>query len=89
MIRGTPGAVLCAVASGAEDLLLIGAARPARHMAPVHRRSVHRAVLANADCAVLIVAGPRLLRREARLLRRATRNEDVRLLAPRPQRGRP
>ncbi|MGW3570039.1 universal stress protein [Streptomyces sp. NPDC000941] len=33
VIWGTPGAVLCAVASGAEDLLLIGVARPARHMA--------------------------------------------------------
>ncbi|MFF7209622.1 universal stress protein [Streptomyces sp. NPDC008238] len=80
VVMGRPGAVLCAVASGARDLLLVGTARPSRTPSGLHRRPVQRAVLAHAVCDVLIVAGPRLLPREARLLRRG-RRRDARLRA--------
>ncbi|MFE0630739.1 universal stress protein [Streptomyces sp. NPDC058864] len=75
VVMGTPGAVLCAVAHGAADLLLVGAARPSRTALGLHRRPVQRAVLAHAVCDVLIVGGPRLLPREARLLRRGRRRD--------------
>ncbi|MFD8076442.1 universal stress protein [Streptomyces sp. NPDC059718] len=78
VLRGAPGAVLCAVASGADDLLLVGAARSSRTPVGVHRRPVQRAVLADAVCDVVIVGGPRLRPAEARLLRRC-RRQDARL----------
>ncbi|MET9881244.1 universal stress protein [Actinacidiphila glaucinigra] len=80
VLRGTPGTVLCAVASRAADLLLVGAARPSRSSMGVHRRPVLRAVLAGAVCDLVIVGGPRLLPREAGRLRRC-RRRDVRLTA--------
>ncbi|MGW7007975.1 universal stress protein [Streptomyces sp. NPDC054933] len=70
VVRGAPGSILCAIACSTEDLLVIGAARPTWPMSPLRRRPVHRVVLANADCEVLTVPGPRLLPREARVLRR-------------------
>ncbi|MFI8182151.1 universal stress protein [Actinacidiphila glaucinigra] len=77
VVRGAPGTVLCAVASDAADVLLVGTARSSRSPMGVHRRPVQRAVLAGAVCDLVIVGGPRLLPREARLLRRC-RRRDVR-----------
>lgn len=69
-VRGNPAAVLCAAASDAGDLLVLGTARPSPAAARLHPRPVHRMVLSNADCAVLAVPGPRLMPGEAGILRR-------------------
>ncbi|MFI9252028.1 universal stress protein [Streptomyces sp. NPDC053069] len=70
VVRGRAGPVLCSIASSPDDLLVIGRARPRGPLARLHRRPVHRHVPARAACEVLVVAGPRLLPREARILRR-------------------
>lgn len=70
VVRGPAGPVLCSIASSPDDLLVIGKARPRGPLARLHRRPVHRHVPARAECEVLVVAGPRLLPREARILRR-------------------
>ncbi|MFD8388002.1 universal stress protein [Streptomyces sp. NPDC059680] len=48
-----------------------GMVRPRGPAARLHRRPVHRHIPARARCEVLVVAGPRLLPREARILPRA------------------
>ncbi|MGW3208083.1 universal stress protein [Streptomyces sp. NPDC001135] len=70
VVRGPAGRVLCSIASSPDDLLVIGKARPRGPLAVLHRRPVHRHIPARAECEVLVVAGPRLLPREARILRR-------------------
>ncbi|MEU3414481.1 universal stress protein [Streptomyces sp. NPDC006658] len=70
VIRGRAGPVLCSVAASADDLLVIGMARRRGPLARLRPRPVHRFVPARAACEVLIVAGPRLLPQEARMLRR-------------------
>ncbi|WP_369394123.1 universal stress protein [Streptomyces sp. CG1] len=70
VVRGPAGRVLCAIAASPDDLLVIGMARPRGLAARLHRRPVHRYIPARAECGVLVVAGPRLLPREARILRR-------------------
>ncbi|AOR30137.1 hypothetical protein BFF78_02785 [Streptomyces fodineus] len=71
VVRGPAGPVLCSIASSPDDLLVIGMARPRSPAARLlHRRPVHRHIPARAKCEVLVVAGPRLLPREARMLRR-------------------
>ncbi|WP_346164015.1 universal stress protein [Streptomyces bangladeshensis] len=71
VVRGSAGPVLCSIAASPDDLLVIGMARPRGPFARLHRRPVHRFVPARAECEVLVVAGPRLLPREARILRRS------------------
>ncbi|MGJ5756030.1 universal stress protein family protein [Streptomyces puniciscabiei] len=73
VVRGPAGPVLCSIAASPDDLLVIGVARPRGPAARLHRRPVHRHVPARARCEVLVVAGPRLLPREARILRRGER----------------
>lgn len=70
LVQGDPGPALCAIATSADDLLILGAARPPRMLAALHRRPVHRSVLAKAACPVLTVPGPHLLIHEAAILRR-------------------
>ncbi|MER5548562.1 universal stress protein [Streptomyces sp. NPDC002589] len=70
VVRGPAGPVLCAIASSPADLLVIGMARPRGLAAWLHLRPVHRHIPARAECEVLVVAGPRLLPREGRILRR-------------------
>ncbi|MGW5464345.1 hypothetical protein [Streptomyces sp. NPDC003996] len=67
--------MLWSVASSPDDLLVIGMARPGGPAARLRRRPVHRHVRARARCEVLVVAGPRLLPREARILRRGRHGE--------------
>ncbi|GHE06346.1 hypothetical protein GCM10010339_46240 [Streptomyces alanosinicus] len=70
VVEGPTGPVLCSIASSPDDLLVIGMARPRGLAALLHRRPVHRHIPARAACEVLVVAGPRLLPRETRILRR-------------------
>ncbi|MEU6591856.1 universal stress protein [Streptomyces sp. NPDC046881] len=70
VVRGPAGPVLCSVASAPDDLLVIGMSRRRGPFARLHRRPVHRFVPDRAGCEVLVVAGPRLLPHEARILRR-------------------
>ncbi|MEU2711380.1 universal stress protein [Streptomyces sp. NPDC007205] len=70
VVRGPAGPALCSIASSPDDLLVIGKARPRGPLARLHHRPVHRHIPARAECEVLVVAGPRLLPREARILRR-------------------
>ncbi|MGV4980825.1 universal stress protein [Streptomyces sp. NPDC001709] len=75
VVRGPAGPVLCSMAKSADDLLVIGKARCRGPAALLHRRPVHRHIPARAECEVLVVAGPRLLPREARMLRRGEQLE--------------
>ncbi|MGW1910175.1 universal stress protein [Streptomyces sp. NPDC002076] len=70
VVRGPAGPVLCSPASSPDDLLVVGMARRRGPTARLHRRPVHRHIPARARCEVLVVAGPRLLPREARILQR-------------------
>ncbi|MFI2205349.1 universal stress protein [Streptomyces sp. NPDC020192] len=83
VVRGPAGPVLCSIASRPDDLLVIGAARPRGPVSRLlHRRPVQRHILARAECEVLVVAGPRLLPHEARLLRRGDLVERRRRRTP-------
>ncbi|MGW1805531.1 universal stress protein [Streptomyces sp. NPDC002078] len=75
VVRGPAGPVLCSLASSPDDLLVVGMARLRGPTARLHRRPVHRHIPARARCEVLVVAGPRLLPREARILRRGEPRE--------------
>lgn len=76
LVRGDPGPVLVAVADRVNDLLVIGTGRPGlRHL--LMHRSVSRYCLRHADCPLLVVPPPPLVRDARHLLHLARTLSDV------------
>ncbi|MFD4629032.1 universal stress protein [Streptomyces sp. NPDC058284] len=70
VVRGRPGRILCELAKGPDDMLVVGARQGRRRMTRLHRY-----VTSRARCAVFTVPAPPVPRGLRRALRRMTADD--------------